>query len=677
MKQEDYKMWRHELTVPEQTLRGLVLGILFTILFTVSNLYLALKVGLTFSAAIPSAVLSMILLRSAKSANILENNWIQSQTAAAGTQPALIFVLPALVLLGHWQDFSVWQTVGIAGCGGVLGVLFTIPLRRVMTMRGSLSFPEGVAAAEVLKVGTNMKRQGYRAEGIKELLKGSGIAGLITFCMSGLHVLSTSMTVWLSMGRSITQIPLGFSPALVGVGYLLGMTSGVTMLIGLVIAWGGFVPYITMTETIPDGMALEQFADMIFAQKVRLIGAGALGVAALWTLLTLTFSRSVLKEVKEAIMDAQSDSAPMRTTHRTDTDLSMRSLGVIFWVTIAGLLCIFYSFVAPEELPPVQKVLFTGIGVTIAVVSGFLVTAAAAYMSGLVGSSSSPLSGVGILGIVVSSLLMYVLCSDFGVFDLPNGERLGAAIAIFTTAIIFAIACLANDNIQNLKTGHLVGATPWRQEASLIIGAVVGALVIGPMLEVLYTAYGFPGVMPRPDMDPAQALSVPQATLIATIAKGIFSGQSDFGYLYIGIGLGVLLIAVDVLLRRITQQRYSLSPLTVSMGIYLPPVIMTPILIGAMFSGFLHRRMQKQSGAEAAEEGRGRGTLFASGLVVGEVIVGLLIACVIVYTTASGGSGAPLAIVGTDFSGIADVLGLAVFIGLLVYFGKIVRGKNA
>lgn len=447
------------------------------------------------------------------------------------------------------------------------------------------------------------------------------------------------------------------------------------MLIGLVIAWGGFVPYITLTEPIPDGMTLAQFADMIFVQKVRLIGAGAMGVAALWTLLTLTFSRAVLREVKEAVMDAQSDSAPMRTAHRTDVDLSMRTLGIIFWVTIAGLLLIFYSFISPEHLPPVQKVLFTVTGVSLAVVSGFLVTAAAAYMSGLVGTSSSPLSGVGILGIVASSLLMYALCCDFGIFDIPNGERLGAAIAIFTTAIIFSIASLANDNIQNLKTGHLVGATPRRQETAIIIGAVVGALVIGPMLRVLYEAYGFPGVMPRPGMDPSQVLSAPQATLIAAIARGIFSGQADFQYLYIGIGLGVLLIAVDLLLKRFTQ-RCSLSPLTVSMGIYLPPVILTPILIGAMLSGFLHRQMRKESGTAAAEEGRGRGTLFASGLIVGKVIVGLLIACVVICTTAKGGTNAPLSIVDAGFSNIAEGLGLVVFIGLLVYFGKIVRGKK-
>lgn len=455
-----------------------------------------------------------------------------------------------------------------------------------MTMRGSLSLPEGVAAAEVLKVGSHMKSYGYCAAGIKELLKGSGIAGLITFFMSGLHILSTSMTVWFSAGRAVTQIPLGFSPALVGVGYLLGAVSGVTMLIGLVIAWGGFVPYITLTEPIPDGMGLAQFADMIFVQKVRLIGAGAMGVAALWALLTLTFSRAVLREVKEAVMDAQSDSAPMRTAHRTDADLSMRTLGIVFWVTIAGLLLIFYSFISPEHLPPVQKVLFTVTGVSLAVVSGFLVTAAAAYMSGLVGTSSSPLSGVGILGIVASSLLMYALCCDFGIFDIPNGKRLGAAIA-----------------------------------------------------------------------------------------RGIFSGQADFQYLYIGIGLGVLLIAFDLLLKRFTQ-RCSLSPLTVSMGIYLPPVILTPILIGAMLSGFLHRRMRKESGAAAAEEGRGRGTLFASGLIVGEVIVGLLIACVVIYTTAKGGTNAPLSIVDAGFSNIAEGLGLVVFIGLLLYFGKIVRGEK-
>ena len=674
MKEAENEFMQHELRLPELTVRGILLGAILTIIFTASNVYLGLKVGLTFSSAIPAAVISMAVLKMAKDANILENNMVQTQASAAGTLSAIIFIIPGMLMIGYWQGFEFWQTLVVSACGGCLGVLFTIPLRRAMVVHSDLAYPEGVAAAEILKVGSRTRADGKSESGIKEILSGSVVAGIIAFLTNGLQVLGGSLSAWFHVGRGMTQLPLGYSTALVGAGYLIGIASGLAMLVGILIAWAGFVPYFTMAEALPDGMTLQKFAGAVYQQKVRLIGAGAMGVAAIWTLMTL--ARPVIDGVKESIAGTRMDDTE-KGLHRMDIDMSMKSIALVFGVTVIGLLAIFYLFVSPESIPPNQKLIFTVVGVGVSVLMGFFVAAACAYMAGLVGTSASPISGIGILGIIVSSLVMYALCSSFGIFDLPGGEKFATATAIFTTSIILAIACISNDNMQDLKTGWLVGATPWRQQAALLIGCVVGALVIAPVLNLLYEAYGFPGAMPRPGMDPAQALSAPQAVLMTTIAQGIFSSKLAWEYIYIGIGLGVVLVLIDQLLKR-TTKNLVLPPLAVGMGIYLPPVIQTPLVVGAILGYFLNRHLRKTAGAEAEAAGLRRGTLFASGLIVGESIVGVLLAGLIVLSVSNGGDENPLAMVGSDFADTAEMLGLAVFFGLLALFSKIVlSGKKA
>ena len=674
MKEAENEFMQHELRLPELTVRGILLGAILTIIFTASNVYLGLKVGLTFSSAIPAAVISMAVLKMAKDANILENNMVQTQASAAGTLSAIIFIIPGMLMIGYWQGFEFWQTLVVSACGGCLGVLFTIPLRRAMVVHSDLAYPEGVAAAEILKVGSRTRVDGKSESGIKEILSGSVVAGIIAFLTNGLQVLGGSLSAWFHVGRGMTQLPLGYSTALVGAGYLIGIASGLAMLVGILIAWAGFVPYFTMTEALPDGMTLQKFAGAVYQQKVRLIGAGAMGVAAIWTLMTL--ARPVIDGVKESIAGTRMDDTE-KGLHRMDIDMSMKSIALVFGVTVIGLLAIFYLFVSPESIPPSQKLIFTVVGVGVSVLMGFFVAAACAYMAGLVGTSASPISGIGILGIIVSSLVMYALCSSFGIFDLPGGEKFATATAIFTTSIILAIACISNDNMQDLKTGWLVGATPWRQQAALLIGCVVGALVIAPVLNLLYEAYGFPGAMPRPGMDPAQALSAPQAVLMTTIAQGIFSSKLAWEYIYIGIGLGVVLVLIDQLLKR-TTKNLVLPPLAVGMGIYLPPVIQTPLVVGAILGYFLNRHLRKTAGAEAEAAGLRRGTLFASGLIVGESIVGVLLAGLIVLSVSNGGDENPLAMVGSDFADTAEMLGLAVFFGILALFSKIVlSGKKA
>ncbi|WP_295634277.1 OPT family oligopeptide transporter [uncultured Mitsuokella sp.] len=679
MKQEENEFMRHELRLPELTVRGMILGAILTVIFTASNVYLGLKVGLTFSSAIPAAVISMAVLKMAKNSNILENNMVQTQASAAGTLSAIIFIIPGMLMIGYWQGFEFWQTLLVSACGGCLGVLFTIPLRRAMVVHSDLAYPEGVAAAEILKVGSQSRKDAKEGKesgegsGVKEIASGGILAGIIAFCSNALQVLGSQFSLWIPVGRGMTQLPLGYSTALVGAGYLIGIAAGLAMLVGILIAWAGFVPYYTITSAVPDGMTLQKFAGSVYQERVRLIGAGAMGVAAVWTLIML--ARPVIDGVKESLAALHTPDAETGK-HRMDIDMSIQSVAMVFCLTVAGLLGIFYAFVSPEGLPVSENLTFTFVGVGVAVLMGFFVAAACAYMAGLVGTSSSPISGIGILAIIVASLVMYALCSSFGIFALPGGEKFATATAIFTTSIIVAIACISNDNMQDLKTGYLVGATPWRQQVALLLGCVVGALVIAPVLNLLYQAYGFPGALPRPDMDPSQALAAPQAALMTTIAQGIFSSTLAWNYIYIGLGLGVVLVIVDQVLKRNTRS-LCLPPLAVGMGIYLPPSVQTPLVVGAVLGYFLRRHMTQKWGEEKAKAGFRRGTLFASGLIVGESIVGVVLAGVIVASVTNGGSEAPLAIVGKDFADTAEYLGLAVFAAALVIFSKVVlSGKN-
>lgn len=673
MKHEDNEFMQHELRLPELTVRGMLLGAILTVIFTASNVYLGLKVGLTFSSAIPAAVISMAILKMAKDSNLLENNMVQTQASAAGTLSAIIFVIPGMLMIGYWEGFEFYQTLIVSACGGCLGVLFTIPLRRAMVVHSDLVYPEGVAAAEILKVGSAKEVDEKNGSGLKEIFGGSILAGLVALCTSGFNILSGSLSLVFTVGRGMTQFPIGYSSALVGAGYLIGIGSALAILIGIAVAWFGFIPYYMNTLPLPEGMEMADFMGQIFQQRVRMIAVGAMGVAAVWTIIML--AKPVIDGVKEALRAAAMPDA-MKGTHRMDLDMSLKSIGLVFAITVIGLLGVFFAFVNPQGLPMGQTLTFVVVGVLVAVLMGFFVAAASAYMAGLVGTSSSPISGIGILGIIVASLVMYALCKSFGIFAIPGGEQFATATAIFTTSIILAIACISNDNMQDLKTGYMVGATPWRQQVALLLGCIVGAFVIAPVLDLLYEAYGFAGAaMPRPGMDPEQAMAAPQATLMTIIAQGIFSGKIAWDYIFLGIGIGIVLVIIDQLLKRNTKS-LALPPLAVGMGLYLPPVTMTPLILGAILGYFIDRKLRAEKGEEGLARGKRRGTLFASGLIVGESIVGVLLAAVIVVSVTSGGSGNPLQLAGADFAGTAENLGLIVFIVSILLFSKVTLGNK-
>jgi len=668
-----------EVTLPELTFRGVLLGALITVIFTASNVFLGLKVGLTFSSAIPAAVISMSVLRMFKDANILENNMVQTQASAAGTLSAIIFILPALVMMGHWQGFPFWQTLGICAAGGMLGVMFTIPLRHVMVVQSNLPYPEGVAAAEILRVGSAERAQDApqhaagasvkpAATGMGDIVAGGVAAAVVSFAANGLRVLGDSVSGWFALGGAVFRLPMGFSLALLGAGYLIGIVAGLAMLTGLVIAWGIAVPILTAMGDMPTGATLASYATGLWSSQVRFIGAGVIAVGAIWTLATLFVPMA--RGVKASFSALTKEGAARAgTAPRTERDLSAGWISAVTLVLVAILVFTFQVFLSGTPLSSGAIWKLVAYAVLFAFVFGFLVAAACGYMAGLVGSSTSPISGVGIVAIVLVSVLMLGVGGDL--MALENGVQMAIALAIFSTSAVVAVASISNDNLQDLKTGWLVGATPWRQQVALLIGCVVGAAVISPVLELLYNAYGFADAMPREGMDPSQALSAPQATLMLAITRGIFTHQLNWTMILIGMAVGVALIAVDEILKR-TCKVARIPVLAVGIGIYLPPTVAAPIVAGALLAWLLEGALRRRAAAAGqpydsyAEAANRRGVLLASGLIVGESLVGVLMAAII----GAAGSEAPLAIVGEDFAGMASYLGLAVFVMVAVLFWR-------
>ncbi len=650
--------------VAELTLRGVILGALITVVFTASNVYLGLKVGLTFSSAIPAAVISMAVLRMFGSSGILENNMVQTQASAAGTLSSVIFILPGLVMIGHWQGFPYWQTFGICAAGGMLGVLFTIPLRRVMVVQSELPYPEGLAAAEILRVGNADDAGGDDVrKGLNDIWAGSIVSAAVGLVTGGFRLLSEGLNVWAGAGNAIFRLPLGFSLALLGAGYLIGIVAGVAVLIGVIISWVFAVPILSMLTPAPQGAALATYATGLWGSQVRFMGAGTIGVAAVWTLITLFLP--MVAGVRESLR-SRSTLADGSERPLTDRDLPVRAIALIGIAVMALLTLIFAVFLIDARLSVPLLCGLVLMSLVFSCVFGFLVAAACGYMAGLVGSSSSPISGVGIIAMILVSLLLLASGSVDHLLNAPGSSRLPIALAIFVTSAIIAIAAIANDNLQDLKTGWLVGATPYRQQIALLIGCVVGAAVISPILELLYNAYGFVGALPRPGMDAAHALAAPQATLMTAIANGIFTHQLNWTMILIGVAIGALLIIIDVILER-RGSKARVPALAVGLGIYLPPSVGMALVAGALIAWRLQLRLAKRkasgdrSGVERIER---RGVLVTSGLIVGESLMGVILAAVIGAT----GRDDPLALVGAGFAPAAQWLGLAVFALVIAWF---------
>ncbi|MEO5568460.1 MAG: oligopeptide transporter, OPT family [Gemmatimonadaceae bacterium] len=640
----------------ELTLRGLVLGSLLCVVFTAANVYLGLKVGLTFASSIPAAVMSMAILAAVKNSSILENNIVQTVASAAGTLSAIIFVLPGLVIVGWWTTFPFWQSFLICLSGGVLGVLFTIPLRRALVTTSDLPYPEGVAAAEVLKVGSGARGEtkddtGEASEGLRAVVLGA-VASAGLAIITATRVASAEVAKFFSVGGSAASgYNIAWSLALVGAGHLVGLSVGMAMLAGLIIAWGIAVPLLTSMQPVTGDVSLAAHTVSIWRTQVRFIGAGAIGVASIYTLAMLA------KPVVGGLISTLTASRSTGDGDELDRDLSpawIFSLTAVC-LLIAGWLA--WTFVKSTPLAANALVL-TAVAVPFVLIVGFLIAGVCGYMAGLIGASNSPISGVGILSIVICAVSVSAVVAVTETTQLPL-----VAFALFITAIVFACATISNDNLQDLKTGQLVGASPRRQQIALIVGVAAGAAVIPFVLNLLAKAYGFAGAANVGVLAP-NPLPAPQATLISALAQGVIGGNLDWKMIGIGALVGVGLILFDAVLKATGKLR--VPPLAVGIGIYLPMSATFAVVVGAVLSRWYDGRVKSAPDPERA----GRlGTLVASGLIVGESLWGVINAGLIVVLSRD----APLGLVAEEFV-LAPWLGLLGFVSAIVWlYGWMLR----
>ena len=645
----------------ELTIRGLVLGALLTTVFTAANVYLGLKVGLTFASSIPAAVISMAILSAVKDSSILENNIVQTVASAAGTLSAIIFVLPGLVIVGYWTGFPFWQSFLICVSGGVLGVLFTIPLRRALVTTSDLPYPEGVAAAEVLKVGSGTRGEtkdestGESREGLIAVILGSVVSAGLAI-VTATRIVAAELNGFIRLGGSAsTGYNIAWSLALLGAGHLVGLSVGMAMLVGQIISWVVAVPILTYMQPAADGVTLAAHTTTIWRTQVRFIGAGTIAVAAIYTLARLA------KPVAAGLVSTLAASRAVATSDDTDRDLAPTWIFVLTAACLVIAAWLAYTFARSTVLSP-NAVSLTLVAVPLVLVVGFLIAGVCGYMAGLIGASNSPISGVGILSIVlVASMLTVVVTVG------PETRPALVAFALFITSIIFACATISNDNLQDLKTGQLVGASPMRQQVALIVGVVAGAAVIAPVLNLLAKAYGFAGA-PNVNVVAPNPLPAPQATLISALAQGVIGGQLEWKMIGIGAIVGVGLIVLDATLGAMKKLR--IPPLAVGIGIYLPMSATFAVIVGAVLSHWYDGRTKTMPNPARAER---LGTLVASGLIVGESLWGVINAGLIVGLSKD----APIGLVPDTFA-LAPWLGVLCFVGAIVYlYGWMLKRSRA
>src|SRR5213079_2279823 len=621
-----------ESTRAELTVRGLIIGAVITLVFTAANVYFGLKAVLTFSTSIPAAVISMAILRGFRDATIQENNIVQTVASAAGTLSSIIFVLPGLIMIGWWTEFPFWISFWICALGGILGVMYSIPLRRALVTTSDLPYPEGVACAEVLKVGSTSDTAHasdieHGRAGLLAVLWGSIVAAAFAVIVAT-QLFASDLAQTFRIGRrgAVSGYDFSLSFALLAIGHLVGLSVGLAMLIGAVIGWGWGVPhYSALVQDFSTSAAA--LAQSTWSRKVRFVGAGAIGVSAVWTLLKL------VKPVAKGLAGAMAASRARKAGKADTLPITERDIpiGIVGLVTLACMLPIGWLlgyFANASGLGAHLPTLIIG-GVAYIVLMSFFVSAVCGYMAGLIGSSNSPLSGIGILVVIGAALLLVIGVKPYVG---PDASKALMAFALFTTAVIFNVAAIANNNLQDLKTGQLVDATTWKQQVALVIGVIAGAFVIPPVLDLVNHAYGFvgaPGAELRPNPLPA-----PQAGLISSLAQGL---------------IGVCIILLDEILAR-TTRHMRVPPLAVGLGIYLPTQSTLMIVVGAAAGWFFDQRANRNPRPEATKQ---LGVLLASGLIVGESVIGVVISAIVVFS----GVAAPLALVGPGFETAGKIIG--------------------
>ncbi len=652
---------------PQLTARAIALAILLAMILAAANTYLGLFAGMTIASAIPAAVISMAVLRlldrGRAGSTLLENNIVQTG-ASAGSSIAsgVIFTIPALLILGYWQDFwsRYWWVLAIAGLGGILGVLFSVPLRRSLIVERQMAFPEGKAAAEVLRAGAD-PGQGVRVLAAAAL--GGGAAKLAAG--SGLRLIPDTAAAAGFFGNYLAYFGTNLSPALLGVGYIVGLNVGAVALLGSMISWNIAIP-LFQASVLPDHPELaaaiadvcrdatasdcaDATAGILWSRQIRYLGVGAMLVGGIWALLSLR--HSIISGVRSGLAAARSRGGAV--VAHTEQDLPMHSV-------LAGVVL----FTLP--LWALYQVIVGSLGVSlvmavIMIISGFLFCSVSAYMAGLVGSSNNPVSGITIATILFAAVVLLAL--------LGAGAPIGPVAAIMIGAVVCCAACIAGDNLQDLKCGYLVGATPWRQQLMLAIGAATSALVMAPVLHLLQQAYGI-GVPSAQHPDP---LLAPQATLMASVAKGMFGGALPWNMVAIGAVLAIAIIVVDETLGR-RGSAFRMPVLAVAVGIYLPLELMAPLFVGGLLAQLAGRALGANANPERAETLHRRGMLFAAGLITGEALMGILIAIPIVSSGRADVLALPAALQAGGTKG--ELAGLAVLAALAFWLYRTATARR-
>jgi putative OPT family oligopeptide transporter len=634
----------------ELTVRGVILGVLITLVFTAANVFFGLKAGLTFATSIPAAVISMAVLRSFRGMTIQENNIVQTVASAAGTLSAIIFVLPGLVIIGWWSGFPYLTSMLICGLGGILGVMYSIPLRRALVTQSDLPYPEGLACAEVLKVGGGDEAQAGAVEdaraGLRAVLWGSIWSSLFALIVAT-RIFASDLARFFKVGNrgGVTGFDFLLSFALFAVGHLVGLWVGVAMLVGALIGWGWGVPHYSALHGGAGDVA--RVALDTWSHQVRFVGAGCILAAAIWTLAKLV--RPVYSGLRSAMAASRARRAGNAASlPQSERDIPIGLVGLITLICLVPIALLLARFDSHGALDQHMTVLVVG-GVAYIALMSFFVSSVCGYMAGLIGSSNSPLSGIGILAVIGAALLLVFSIKS----SLPvSAQQAMVAFALFVTAVVFSVATIANNNLQDLKTGQLVNATPWKQQVALVIGVLAGAAIIPPILDLLNHAYGFVGAV-GPHRD--HPLPAPQAGLISALAQGVLQNNVDWSLIGVGVGIGAVMILIDELLRKTTKSVH-LSPLAVGLGIYLPTASTLMVCVGAIAGWFYDKRAERRANPEGIKR---LGVLLASGMLVGEGIIGVFIAALVAFS----GKDFPLSLVSDGFAAhTAEILGTIMFV---------------
>ncbi len=632
----------------ELTWRGMALGVALTVLFTAANIYLGLKLGITFATSLPAAVISMAFLGLFSGSNVRENNIVQTVCSSAGAMASIIFVLPGLIIVGWWTGFPFWMCFLLSVAGGVLGVLFTIPLRRGLVTNSDLPYPEGVAGAEVLRAGSDARGGATpeAREGLMAVIHGTVASAALSIATAmRLAIDEADGFFHLGAGTAATGYTFSFSFALLGAGHLVGISVGVAMALGIAVAWVGAVPLITAVTPM-HGMALSDFVITVWRTQVRFIGAGAMSVAAIWSLIRTV--GPIVSGLREVFAERK---IVLGVGDQTDRDISFNwMMGLTVAAVVLSTLLV-WRFASDAGLGG-AAVGIAAVSIPIMVIFGFIIAAICGYMAGLIGSSNSPISGVGILAVVGCSTMLIV-------FFAGGSAKALVAVALFITSILFAAACSSNDNLQDLKTGQLVGNAPWRQQVALLVGVVAASLVIPGVLNLLARAYGFAGAANLHTIT-AHPLAAPQANLISALAQGVIGGQLNWARIEQGAWIGIAIVALDEICRWRGWLR--IPPLAAGFGIYLPMSVTALVVVGTVIGWFYNRHV-KSARAQRL------GVLVASGMIVGESLFGVFNAGLIVAANRD----APLAVVPADFAYATPFAAILFVVLTVLLYGWLLR----